>query len=146
MNEVVTIPKASVSVVIPTYNRATLLRETLRSIFAQTVAPLEIIVVDDGSKDNTREECERLGPAIRYISQENKGLPAARNTGIVAARGEWVALCDSDDCWEPRKIELQLAATTAVGADWSVTGFRRIGPDGQNLTAINVGFEQTFPV
>lgn len=135
-----------VSVVIPTYNRAELLRRTLDSVLAQRVQPLEVIVVDDGSVDDSRAVCEGYGDAVRYIWQENRGLPGARNTGIAAARGEWVALCDSDDLWHPRKLEVQHAATTAAGAEWSVTGFDFVDPDDQPVPGPALGFEHVFPI
>src|SRR5687767_11750834 len=88
---------SSVSVVVPTYNRAELLRLTVQSILRQTVAPLEVIIVDDGSTDHTAQVCAAFGDSIQYLRQENQRLPAARNTGIRAARGAWISLCDSDD-------------------------------------------------
>ena len=98
----------SVSVVIPTYNHALFLREAVDSVLAQTVAPVEIIVVDDGSSDETPAILASYGDRIRVIRQENGGVAVARNTGIVAARGELLAFLDSDDVWLPRKLELQL--------------------------------------
>ena len=121
---------STVSVVVPTYNRAELLRQTLQSILAQTILPLEVIVVDDGSTDHTAEMCAGFGESIRYFRQENQGLSAARNAGIQRARGEWIAFCDSDDLWRPRKLEVQLAAVDSTGAGWSVTDFGVIGPEG----------------
>lgn len=137
---------SGVSVVVPTYNRAELLRLTLQSVLGQTVAPLEVIVVDDGSTDHTAEVCAEFGNSIRYLLQENQRLPAARNTGIRAARGEWIALCDSDDLWQPRKLELQLAALNATGAAWSITDFGIIDPDGNRRADDSHGFRHAFPV
>jgi glycosyltransferase involved in cell wall biosynthesis len=99
-----------VSVVVPTYNRAELLRLTLQSVLNQTVAPHEVIVVDDGSTDHTVQVCADFGDSIRYLRQENQRLPTARNTGIRAACSDWIALCDSDDLWRPRKLEVQLSS------------------------------------
>jgi glycosyltransferase involved in cell wall biosynthesis len=98
-----------VSVVIPTYNRRHLVVEAIESVLAQTYRPLEIIVVDDGSTDGTEEELSRFKDKLRYLRQENRGPSAARNLGIRAATGEFVALLDSDDLWEPAKIEKQVA-------------------------------------
>ena len=98
-----------VSVLIPTYNRAYIVEEAIESVLAQTYRPIEIIVVDDGSKDGTREALERFGDRIRYIYQDNAGLAAARNTGLAAARGEFVAFEDSDDVWVPWKLQAQVA-------------------------------------
>jgi glycosyltransferase involved in cell wall biosynthesis len=99
-----------ISVVIPTYNYGTYLSRAIESVLAQTHPVHEIIVVDDGSTDDTRATAARFGERIRYIFQENRGLSAARNTGIRAATGEWVAFLDADDWWLPEKIQLQVAA------------------------------------
>ena len=100
-----------VSVVIPTYNRAAKVRSTIESVLAQTVTDLEVIVVDDGSSDDTREVLgEVFGDQIRYYAQTNQGVSVARNKGIAEARGEWIAFLDSDDLWETDKLELQLKA------------------------------------
>ena len=135
-----------VSVVIPTYNRAALLRRTIESVLSQRARAMEVIVVDDGSSDDSRAVCEGYGDAVRYLWQENRGLPAARNTGMCAARGEWIALCDSDDLWHPRKLELQHAATIAASAGWSVTGFDLVGPDDRAVAGPPLGFEHAFPI
>jgi glycosyltransferase involved in cell wall biosynthesis len=137
----------SVTVVIPTYNRAELLDATLRAVFAQTAPVQEIIVVDDGSTDQTAAVCARYSDIVRYIWQQNTGLPAyARNRGIAEAKGDWIAFCDSDDQWHPRKLEVQLAAIAAAGAEWSVTGFGLIDPDGVHLPSSGFGFAHEFPV
>src|ERR1700674_2946625 len=94
-----------VSVVIPTYNYRQFVVEAVESVLAQTYRPIELIVVDDGSTDGTRAELERFEGQIRYMFQENRGLPAARNRGIRAAAGEYVAFLDADDVWAPTKIE-----------------------------------------
>ena len=102
-----------ISVIIPSWNRADRLAAALDSVYAQSVAPHEIIVVDDGSTDDTRELLGRHYPDVHYIFQQNKGVSQARNTGIRAASGDWIALLDSDDRWKPCKLELQLAAIRA---------------------------------
>lgn len=135
-----------VSVVIATYNRAELLRLTIQSILAQTLRPLEIIIVDDGSTDHTAEVCASFAPVVRYFSQVNKGVSAARNAAIRAAKGDWIAFCDSDDLWMYNKLELQLSAIDATGAGWSVTGFALIGPEGQSVADGEQGFGLAFPV
>jgi len=91
----------TVSVIIPAWNQAQYLAESIRSVLAQTYDDYEIIVVDDGSTDETRAVVESFGNRIRYVWQENQGLADARNTGIGEARGEYVALLDSDDAWLP---------------------------------------------
>jgi len=85
-----------------------LLERALRSVFAQTIAAGEVIVVDDGSTDHTQELIHSRFPAARYLHQENRGVSTARNRGIEAARGGWVAFLDSDDEWLPQKLECQL--------------------------------------
>jgi glycosyltransferase involved in cell wall biosynthesis len=97
------------AVVIPTYNRARLLPAALDSVFAQTYGDWEIVVVDDGSKDDTEDVVRRYGERIRYIRQENRGVGAARNVGIENAHGEFIAFLDSDDFWYDFKLALQVA-------------------------------------
>lgn len=100
----------SVSVVIPTYNRAHTLNRALDSVFAQSVVPDETIVVDDGSDDQTAELINSNYPDVTYIPQPNRGVSSARNTGIRHACGTWIALLDADDQWLPDKLATQLAA------------------------------------
>lgn len=100
-----------VSVIVPTYNRAQLLPRAIASVQRQTVARLcDIVVIDDGSTDDTSAVAARYRDQIHYIRQPNRGAPAARNLGIQASRGEFVAFLDSDDEWVPDKTERQLAA------------------------------------
>jgi glycosyltransferase involved in cell wall biosynthesis len=98
----------SVSVVVPSFNRADCIARTVESILAQTFRDFELIVVDDGSVDDTAEVLAKFGDRIRLIRQENRGVSAARNAGIRAARGNWVAFLDSDDEWHPTKLERQM--------------------------------------
>ena len=99
----------TVSVVIPAYNHARYLAAAIDSALAQTYAPVELIVVDDGSTDDTPRVLAAYGDRIRVIRQPNQGAGAARNAGLAASRGEYVAFLDSDDIWLPRKLELQMA-------------------------------------
>ena len=109
----VTTRVAGVSVVIPTFDRARVLPRALESVMAQSRPPTEVIVVDDGSADDTAELVADRFPTTRLIRQENRGVSAARNRGIEAAAGEWIALLDSDDEWRPEKLEKQLDALQA---------------------------------
>jgi len=102
-----------ISVIIPTWNRSSYLARALESVFAQSVLPHEVIVVDDGSTDNSSEIIKLNFRDVRYLYQENRGVSSARNTGILAARGDWIALLDSDDRWEPHKLERQQRALQA---------------------------------
>lgn len=98
-----------VTVVVPAYNVSTTISETLRSIFNQTFSDFEIIVVDDGSTDGTSSLLKQIKhPALRVVRQVNRGLAGARNTGLSLAAGQYVAFCDSDDLWEPEKLELHV--------------------------------------
>jgi glycosyltransferase involved in cell wall biosynthesis len=101
---------ALVSVVIPAHNSRRYIVETLDSILAQRHRPLEILVVDDGSTDSTAQIVRGYAPEIRLIEQQQRGHPAARNTGIRAAAGEFLAFLDHDDLWSPDKLERQMAS------------------------------------
>lgn len=96
-----------VSVILPTFNRAALVLEAVESVFRQTFQDYELIVVDDGSTDETRKIVAPYGNRIRYFFQENRGVSAARNVGIGLAQGRWLAFLDSDDLWLPEKLERQ---------------------------------------
>lgn len=107
-----------VSVIIPAFNAEKTIGETLESVFRQSYPNVEIIVVDDGSTDNTSSLVENYAKSclnIRYIRQENSGVAAARNTGIGASEGEYVAPLDADDLWHPRKLEFHIAALEDAG-------------------------------
>ena len=97
-----------ITVVIPTYNRYTLLKRAITSLYNQTYLPKEIIVVDDGSKDDTSKIQNDFSDII-YIYQENRGVSAARNRGIENANCEWIAFLDSDDEFHPEKLQKQVA-------------------------------------
>ncbi|HVJ68912.1 MAG TPA: glycosyltransferase [Caulifigura sp.] len=114
-----------VSVVVPTYNRAHILPAAVTSVLRQSWTDVEVVIVDDGSRDATRQVVERLIAAdnrVRYVHQPNGGVSAARNTALAHCRGEMIAFLDSDDAWHPGKLSLQvgiLQALTDVGMVWS---------------------------
>lgn len=102
--------RSNISVVCPTYNSAVFVGETIASVIRQTSLPLEIIISDDGSTDNTIEVVKKIAdsvetPVIKIVQNMHQGPGAARNHGIRAAQGEWIAFLDSDDKWHPEKIE-----------------------------------------
>jgi glycosyltransferase involved in cell wall biosynthesis len=123
-----------ISVVVPTLNRANCLGNAVDSILSQTYQNVEVIVVDDGSTDNTRElieRCYETDARVKYTFQENQGVTAARNRGLQLAQGEFVALLDSDDTWVPWKLQLQLACferCPQIGLVW--TDMEAVAPDG----------------
>ena len=100
----------TVSVIITTYNQSALIEETIGSVLAQTRLPDEVIVVDDGSTDDTAGRVKALGGGVRYVHQQNQGVPGSRNTGMSLATGDLLVLLDGDDVWHPQKIELQVEA------------------------------------
>ncbi len=109
----------TISVIIPTHNRAGLLRRALASVQNQTRRPDEVIVIDDGSTDETAQVVCGEFPRYRYVRQPRRGVAAARNKGAGEAMGRWLAFLDSDDEWRPAKLERQLAAL-ASRPDYSI--------------------------
>ena len=97
-----------ISVVIPTFNRISLVARAIDSVLKQSLNPYEIIVVDDGSDDGTSEMIQNKYKSIKLIQQQNNGVSAARNNGIKHAKGDWIALLDSDDEWTEKKLENQV--------------------------------------
>ena len=96
-----------ISVVIPTFNRISLVARAIDSVLKQSLNPYEIIVVDDGSDDGTSEMIKNKYKSIKLIQQQNNGVSAARNNGIKHAKGDWIGLLDSDDEWTEKKLENQ---------------------------------------
>jgi glycosyltransferase involved in cell wall biosynthesis len=123
-----------ISVVIPTFNREHCVRQSLDSVLAQTFKDFEVIVVDDGSTDGTVEVLKSYGDKIRLIGQSNAGAGAARNTGIRAAQGKYVAFLDSDDQWRPEKLEVQMGFIKKYGA--KVCYSRCVADNGESLADI----------
>lgn len=131
-----------VSIVLPLYNGRAYVTETLASIAAQTEQNAELIVIDDGSTDDSaalvREVCQASpSPVLQHVvmqRQENQGVAAARNAGIARARGTWIAFIDQDDLWLPHKLATQLAALRATPeAQWHYSAFVRFDEDGREV-------------
>lgn len=123
-----------ITVVIPAYNAAWCVARAIDSVLGQSWPDYELVVVDDGSTDDTARVLDSYGAAIRVVRQPNAGLSAARNAGIAAAKGEWVAFLDADDWWLPEKLAAQMAL---IGREPDVgfcsTAARIVSPDGEQL-------------
>jgi succinoglycan biosynthesis protein ExoO len=126
-----------VSVIMPAYNTEQWIEGALRSVLDQTMTDLEVIVVDDGSTDRTGDRVEALAASdsrIRLIrSERNRGPSAARNLALDAARGEWVALLDSDDRFRPDRLEVMIAAADAAGAEIVADNLVRVSEQGEQV-------------
>lgn len=110
--------KPIVSVIIPAYNRGYIIRKSIDSVLAQSFTNFELIIIDDGSTDDTKDVIESYNDdRIRYIYQDNAGACVARNNGISHSKGEYVAFHDSDDEWLPMKLKIQLKTIKKTGAD-----------------------------
>ena len=130
-----------ISVAIAAYNSAAYLREAIASVLAQTLKPLEIIVVDDGSTDDTRQVCESFGRRLRYFYRENDGSAGvgARWQSINEAQGDWIALLDHDDRWLPDKLERQASALNEYPESGVVfTRYRNINEQGAPVDVTNL--------
>jgi glycosyltransferase involved in cell wall biosynthesis len=142
-----------VSIVLPTYNRSRLVCRAIDSVLAQSYRAFELIVVDDGSTDDTKNRLESYGDRITVIHQANRGVSAARNAGIQAASGPFIALLDSDDVWLPQKLERQIAFfRTCPGAVicqteeiWIRKGVR-VNPGKRHKKHSGMIFEKTLPL
>jgi len=151
----------NISVVIPTYNRYDFLKRALTSVFAQTYQASEVIVIDDGSTDNTKNILQDF-PTIKYIYQDNKGVSSARNLGIKHATHKWIAFLDSDDEWHRDKLQEQVSFHTInrnilmsyTDEKWIRDGiemkipkkFRKIGKDAfrENIEYCNIAPSSTI--
>jgi glycosyltransferase involved in cell wall biosynthesis len=107
---------------------------------------LEIIIVDDGSTDDTPEVCASLGPSVRLLRRQNEGPSGARNAGIRAATGDWIAFCDSDDLWDKDKLEIEMAVLESTQTKWCFSDFRVIDPDNRPVGGDKPGLIHLFPV
>lgn len=128
-----------VSVIIPTYNRAKLVSQAIDSALNQTYKNMEIIVIDDGSADNTKEAVSRYQSKIRYIYKENGGASSARNLGIKEAKGSYIAFLDSDDLWLPGKVEKQMNQLRLnKGYSFAISDIEFIDDDNKHLAFSNL--------
>jgi glycosyltransferase involved in cell wall biosynthesis len=141
----------TVSVILPTYNRAMWISEAVDSVLAQTEPPFEVIVVDDGSTDETPDLLRTYGDKISVLTQSNKGVSAARNLGINNSKGRYIALLDSDDLWEKDKLDNQLtffrknpeALICQTGEIWIRNG-KRVNPMNKHKKRSGMIFEPSL--
>ncbi|WP_310993587.1 glycosyltransferase family 2 protein [Aequorivita marina] len=131
------------SVIIPTYNRAEFITKSLDSVWAQTYRPIEVLVIDDGSTDNTKDVVEQWFTAheskdftAKYIYQKKSGAPAARNTGIKHATGRYLQFSDSDDVLYPNKLELQISKMQEENTPICICGYYHLDENGNILLEI----------
>ena len=151
MQEDITTPL--VTVIMPTFNRQRYLGQAIDSVLAQTYTHFELIVVDDGSTDATAELLAGYGPSIKVIQQPNQGVSAARNTGIRASKGAFIALLDSDDYWMPQKLDRQIdffstrpkACICQTEEIWIRNGMR-VNPKKKHKKYSGMIFEKTLPL
>lgn len=144
--------RPEVSVILPVYNSARMLPEAVESVQAQNFESLEIIIVNDGSTDDTQEAIDRLGPGVRSFYQENKGPSAARNAAIRESRGDIIAMIDADDVWPDGKLDRQLkrlrqdaelqvvsGRIELVSYDGTPLGPHRYEGDDRRYSTVNLG-------
>lgn len=132
--------KGLVSIIMPAYNCASFIGESIESIQAQTYVRWELLIVDDCSTDNTEETAAKymeIDPRIKYRRLEtNSGAAAARNASMELAKGEYIAFCDSDDLWMPDKLERQLEFMKKTGHNFTCTAYEQINENGRSLKKI----------
>ena len=130
-----------VSVILPTYNRGHVIQTAIQSVLNQSYKNFEILVVDDGSTDNTPEQITRVQDRrLQYIRQDlNQGAAAARNVGMKAAQGSYIAFLDSDDAWHPDKLrqQLEFLETAPSNVGGCVTAYRLVFPDKSVVRSIH---------
>lgn len=134
-----------ISVIIPTYNRAATIRKSIDSVLNQTYADIEVIIVDDGSSDNTDEIVQKIqDDRLKYLKHKtNLGACAARNTGIEAAKGEYIAFQDSGDIWHKDKLMKQLNIMKSVDADIVFCNKQKLGQESKGEFLYKEGFINT---
>ncbi|MEO6697217.1 MAG: glycosyltransferase [Gammaproteobacteria bacterium] len=131
-----------ISVIIPCFNGERYLTEAVNSALGQTYRPVEVVVVNDGSTDGSAAVMASYGERIRVVRQANAGLPAARNSGIRASRGQLFAFLDADDYWRENFLEQMARALTQTGAAVAYCGWRNVGlPDGRGKPFIPPDYE-----
>ena len=143
----------TVSIIIPTYNRAGMLKEAIDSVLAQDYSGFELIVVDDGSTDDTPNVLSRYGDNIKWLRQHNQGVSAARNRGIAAASGKYIAFLDSDDLWLQAKLTVQTefmkskrdALICQTEEIWIRNGVR-VNPGKRHQKQSGMIFERSLPL
>jgi glycosyltransferase involved in cell wall biosynthesis len=134
-----------VSVIIPNYNRETLIGETISNLLAQTLPPHEIIVVDDGSTDKSVEVIRSFGDRVKLIRQSNQGPGAARNAGLRVATREFIQFQDSDDLFSLNKLEAQTKLLEQTGADIAFGPWAKVKIEGRNVSLENQVLQQEMP-
>ena len=131
-----------VSVIMPTYNSRAFVADSVQSVLAQTLADFELLLIDDGSTDGTPEVTAALAAGdprvVRLFTPSNGGAAEARNLGIIRARGRYIAFCDSDDLWLPRKLERQIALMRANNWAFTYTAYDKIDEAGAPLGHVGV--------
>lgn len=132
-----------ISIIIPTYERAHMVCDAIESALSQTLPPLEIIVVDDGSTDDTASALKKFGNRIIYRQQTNRGVSAARNLGLALAKGGFIAFLDSDDIWDSRKLEFQIGVLKRLPEVHLL--FTDFGIRKQDGSLIHAGTSRWFP-
>ena len=125
-----------VSVVIPNYNYGIYIGQCIESVLSQDYPNIEIIVVDDGSTDNSLEVLLRFGTRVQVIQQSNQGVSSARNSGLLEAQGEYIAFLDADDFWSEAKITKQVNLLEEQQADLVYAGVKLVSPDGNKINGI----------
>lgn len=136
-----------VSVIIPFFENLDWLYQAVDSVFKQTYKNIEVIIINDGSQEDVTSFVEKYSDRMKYIYQENKGAAYARNVGIDISQGEYIAFLDSDDMWEPKKIELQVSYMVQNNIVWSHTSYSTFGGESENKI-VNVSNYQknVFPI
>lgn len=130
-----------VSVIIPFFSGKEWLYESINSVLAQTYPNYEILLINDGSKEDINDLLRYYNGKIKYFYQQNQGVAVARNNGMKMANGEYIAFLDSDDIWLPQKLEIQILFMTQINAVWSHTGFYYWYPESDRVALIDNHFD-----